>query len=75
MQNIMFVLISLGFTALTVAIILGLVFFEQGGHMVLGKGGITLIAWTVYAGLLLAHFKWGLKLRMVFYGRSWPGWA
>jgi ABC-type uncharacterized transport system permease subunit len=64
MQNLMFTSISLGFIGLTVAIVLGLVFFEQGGHLVLGKGSITLFAWAVYAGLLLAHFKLGLKLRM-----------
>jgi ABC-type uncharacterized transport system permease subunit len=64
MQNLMFASISLGFIALTAAIALGLVFFEQGGHLVLGKGSITLFAWAVYAGLLLAHFKLGLKLRV-----------
>jgi len=63
MQNLMFVLISQGFAALTLAIILGIAFFEQGGHMVLGKGSFTLFAWAVYACLLLAHFKLGLKLR------------
>jgi len=64
MQNLMFIFISLGFAALTIAIILGLVFFEQGGHLVLGKGSFTLFAWAVYACLLLAHFKLGLKLRL-----------
>lgn len=64
MQNLMFASISLGFVGLTAAIILGLVFFEQGGHLVLGKGSITLLAWAVYACLLLAHFRLGLKLRL-----------
>lgn len=64
MQNLMFLSITLGFVSLTVAIVLGLVFFEQGGHLVLGKGSITLLAWAVYACLLLAHFKLGLKLRL-----------
>jgi ABC-type uncharacterized transport system permease subunit len=63
MQNLMFILISLGFAALTLAILLGLVFFEQGGHLVLGKGSFTVFAWAIYACLLLAHFKLGLKLR------------
>jgi ABC-type uncharacterized transport system permease subunit len=64
MQNAMFALISLGFFALSLAIVLGVVFYEQGGHMMLEKGSFTLFAWVVYAGLLLAHFKLGLKLRM-----------
>jgi ABC-type uncharacterized transport system permease subunit len=64
MQNLMFVFISLGFAGLTIAIVLGLVFFEQGGHLVLGKGSFTLFAWAVYACLLLSHFKLGLKLRL-----------
>lgn len=64
MQHIMFICISLGFINLTVAIVLGVVFFEQGGQMVLEKGSFTLFAWAVYACLLLAHFKLGLKLRL-----------
>lgn len=64
MQNLMFASITLGFVALTLAIVLGVAFFEQGGHLVLGKGSITLLAWAVYACLLLAHFKLGLRLRL-----------
>lgn len=63
MQNLMFMLISLGFAALTLAIMLGVVFYEQGGKLLLGKGSFTFFAWAIYASLLLAHFKLGLKLR------------
>lgn len=64
MQTLMFRGIFLGFTALTLAIILGMVFYEQGGHVYLGKGGFTLFAWAVYAALLVAYYRLGLKIRL-----------
>lgn len=64
MQRLMFYTMLVGFIILSVAIVLGFIFFEQGGQLYLSKSGLSILAWCIYFVLLVAHYKFGLKLRL-----------
>ncbi len=64
MQQLMFNTLLMGMLVFTIAMSLGFVFAEQGGQLYVSKGGLSLLAWVIYFGLLLAYYKFGLKLRL-----------
>ncbi len=64
MQQLMFRTLLLGFSVFTVAVGLGFIFVEQGGQLYLSKSGLSIFAWGIYLALIIAHYKFGLKLRL-----------
>jgi ABC-type uncharacterized transport system permease subunit len=64
MQSLMFRTLLLGFSVLTVAIGLGLRIEEHAGQLYLSKSGLSILAWAIYLALLIAHYKYGVKLRI-----------
>lgn len=64
MQQLMFRTLLLGFSIFTIAIGLGFGIEEQGGQLYLSKSSLSIFAWGIYLALLVAHYKFGIKLRL-----------
>ncbi|MDD3608245.1 MAG: cytochrome c biogenesis protein CcsA [Halothiobacillaceae bacterium] len=63
-ERLMFQFIGVGFALLTLALLTGFVFLEDvfAQHL-LHKTVLSMIAWLIFAGLLLGRFAWGWRGR------------